>query len=100
MSSHQALPEMFTRSTALRITASDSEPELLRVSVLAVQGLCGGFTDWLAWPDTEEVTGSIPVPPTMFSQVKGQFSDSGTGLPDHLSVVRPWHPALRSGSKR
>ena len=30
--------------------------------------------------DTEEVTGSIPVPPTMFSQVKGQFPDSGTGL--------------------
>jgi hypothetical protein len=42
------------------------------------------------FPDTEEVTGSIPVPPTTSVQVAGQFRDSGTGLLDHLSVVRPW----------
>jgi YVTN family beta-propeller protein len=49
------------------VCASDSQPELLRVSVLAAQDPCGGFTDWLAWPDTEEATGSIPVPPTTFA---------------------------------
>jgi hypothetical protein len=41
------------------------------------------------FPDTEEVTGSIPVPPTVFSQVKGQFPNSGAGLIDHLSAARP-----------
>src|ERR1019366_7485372 len=39
------------------------------------------------FPDTEEVTGSIPVPPTMFAQVEGRSSNTKTGLLDHLSAV-------------
>jgi hypothetical protein len=51
-------------------------------------------------PDTEEATGSIPVPPTTLAQVTGQLPESGTGLLDHLSVVRPWDLAPGSGRKR
>jgi hypothetical protein len=39
--------------------------------------------------DTEEVTGSIPVSPTLFSQVRSQVRRSGTWLQDHWSADGP-----------
>ena len=36
---------------------------------------------------TEEVTGSIPVSPTMLVQVRGRFPRTGTGLLDRLTAV-------------
>src|SRR2546423_11845164 len=38
---------------------------------------------------TEEVTGSIPVSPTLPPQVRGQVPRSGIWPQDHLTVIRP-----------
>jgi hypothetical protein len=86
--------------TARASTASHSASQ--RVAALKPRQRCQAMKAAATWhvqrqpaiasrrpiiPDTEEVTGSIPVPPTVFAQIRGQFPESGTGLLDHLSSV-------------
>jgi hypothetical protein len=39
--------------------------------------------------DAEEVTGSIPLPPTENQQVESLTAGTGGRVLDHLSVIRP-----------
>jgi hypothetical protein len=66
--------------TILLVCASDRWSELPKVSVLAAQGMCGVFADWLAWPDKEEVRGSSPRRPTQrYSRFTGPRFTFGLG---------------------